>query len=322
MPALQNLDPVDNDDYLYIHLIMIDEQRISRPLNDHKQSAWKNPAVDSSKNANVLMQKPTPALRPFVKRIVIVEFPFVRKLRLLPNTSFVAEFRLSGENALEGRDQLPRTTISGLRETSRTRHYEGGSAVLLVLFTEIGAMTFLRNPLDRFFDTTIPMEKVLDFMQLGLLDGQLAAAKNHAQRIKSVERFLLEHIDKSRLDPVVCAAVARIQQSNAAIRMERLSQGIGLSQSSLERRFRRKVGTSPKRFASIFRLKKAIRLRGRDHGHDFTSIAHSTGYSDQSHFIKDFKRAAGLTPSAFFRQSAICKNAELLQVAFQNKMVF
>jgi len=88
----------------------------------------------------------------------------------------------------------------------------------------------------------------------------------------------------------------------------------GLSQSALERRFRRNVGTSPRRFASILRLKNAVRLRAV--GHDFTSIAHSAGYSDQSHFTNDFKRVTGLAPSAFFQQSSLCRTSASLQVAF------
>jgi AraC-like DNA-binding protein len=295
----------------------MDKKGIPDPLNGHIPHGLNNQPVEATKNANVLMQMPTPALRPFVKRIVVVEFPFERQLRLLPTTSFVAEFRFRGENALDGGDKLPRTTISGPRETSRTRCYMAGSAILLVMFTEIGAMAFLRNTVNRFFNTTTPMEKVLDCApQLAILNNQLAAAKDHSQRIKIVESFLLERVDNTRLDPIVLAAVGRIQQSNATIRIDRLARQIGLSQSALERRFRRKVGASPKRFESIFRLKNAIQLGARGNGHDFTSIAHTAGYSDQSHFIKDFKRATGFAPSAFFRQSSMCKNAEFLQVAF------
>jgi AraC-like DNA-binding protein len=296
---------------------MLDKRGFPDLVNGHKQRGWSNQPAEAAVNANVLIQVPTPALRPFVKRIVIVEFPFERKLSLLPTTSFVAEFRFSGENALDGGDKLPRTTISGLRETSRTRCYMGGSAILLAMFTEIGPMTILRSRLDTFFNTTTPLEKVLDCgPQLSLLDEQLAAAIDHPQRIKIVERFLLEHVNETRLDPTVFAAVAHIQQSNATIRIERLARRMGLSLSAFERRFRRKVGASPKRFASIFRLKNAIRLRAGSREDDFTSIAHSAGYTDQSHFIKDFKRATGSAPSAFFRQSAMCKNAQFLQVAF------
>jgi AraC-like DNA-binding protein len=289
--------------------------RIPDPLSIHIPRERSVQPAEKAVNANVLIQVPTPALRRFVKSFVIVEFPFDRKIILLPNTSFVAVFRFRGESVFDGRIKLPRAAISGLRDTVVTRCFIGGTAILLVMFTEIGASAFLRYPLDMFFNTTTPIEKVFDLSpQLNVLDEQIAEAKDHAQRIQIVELFLLEHLLKTKLDPVASIAVARIEEEGATARIEEVARRMGLSQSALERRFRRNVGTSPKRFSSILRLKDAIRLGAR--GQDFTSISHSAGYSDQSHFINDFKRATGFAPSAFFQQSAICKNAEFLQVAF------
>ena len=272
-------------------------------------------AIEAATNANALMYMPTPSLRPFIDRFVIVEFPFDRSLRLMPTTSFLAEFRFRGDCVLDSGAMLPRAVISGLRDTSVTRSYMGGSAILLTKFTEIGARAFLSNSLDTFFNNTLPMEKVLGSShELGIIDEELTAAKDHIERIQIAEGFLLEHLRKTRLDPIISAAVARIEQNGTTIRIEELARQMGLSQSALERRFRRKVGTSPKRFESILRFKNAIRLGVL--GQDFTSIAHSAGYTDQSHFINHFKRATGFAPSIFFRQSAICKTAEFLQVAF------
>src|SRR5262245_38009107 len=135
---------------------------------------------------------PTPALLPFVKRFVIVEFPL---LKLLPDTGFVAEFRFRGENALDGGAYLPRAALSGLWDIARTRIYTGGSAILLVMFTEMGAVAFLRDSLDTFLNTTTSIGKVLGVLgpasELGVLDEQLAGAKDHAQRIQIADSFLL-----------------------------------------------------------------------------------------------------------------------------------
>jgi len=269
----------------------------------------------SPENAKVFSQAPCEALRPFVKRFVIVEFPFDRKLKLLPDTGFVAEFRFRGDGVLDGRTHLPRAAISGLWDTARTRIYKGGTAILLVMFTESGASAFLRNPLDALVNTTAAMEHVLDgTSELGVLDEQLAKAKDHARRMQIAESFLLARVHNHGPDSLVSAAVARLEATQASVRIEELARQVGLSQSALERRFRRNVGTSPRQFASILRLKNAVRLRAV--GHDFTSIAHSAGYSDQSHFTNDFKRVTGLAPSAFFQQSSLCRTSASLQVAF------
>ena len=276
-----------------------------------------NQTAEIVKNANVLMQMPMPALRPFVKAFVIVHFPFDRTLKMLPSTNFVAEFRFRGESAFvfHGGSKLPRAAVSGLRSVADTRIYLGGTAILLMMFTELGAVAFLPNPLDAFFNATVALEKVFEHTaDLGSLDEQLVTASDNVRRIETAQNFLLEHLRNTRLDPIVSASVAGIEQAGATTRIDKLAREIGLSQSALERRFRRKVGTSPKQFASIVRVINAIRLGAR--GQDFTSIAHSAGYSDQSHFINDFKRVTGIAPSTFFQQSSICKNAEFIGVAF------
>src|SRR4030095_3080869 len=269
----------------------------------------------SPEKANVFAQAPCGALRSFVKRFVIVEFPFDRKLKLLPDTNFTIELRFRGEHALDGDCELPHAAISGLWDTARTRIYRGGTGILLVMFTESGASAFLRNPLDTLVNTTAAMEHVLDgASELGVIDEQLAEAKDHARRVQIAESFLLARVHNKGLDSLVSAAVGRLEATQASVRIEELARKVGLSQSALERRFRRNVGTSPKQFASILRLKNAVRLRAV--GHDFTSIAHSAGYSDQSHFTNDFKRVTGLAPSAFFQQSSLCRTSASLQVVF------
>src|SRR5262245_57903236 len=106
----------------------------------HDAGSNSNPALRNDRpirteaHAKVLIQQPAQNLRPFVKSLVIVEFPADRKLRLLPDTSFVAEFRFKGEHALDGGTHLPRAAMSGLWDTARPRTYAKGTGILLVKF--------------------------------------------------------------------------------------------------------------------------------------------------------------------------------------------
>src|SRR5262249_30574980 len=126
-----------------------------------KSNLLNHRSAKAEANANVLIQMPHQFLRSFVKRFVVVEFPFERKLKLLPDTNLVAEFGFRGEQAYDGATTLPGAIISGLWDTARTRTYAGGSAILMVLFTEAGAAALLREPLDILFNRTIAIEYVL-----------------------------------------------------------------------------------------------------------------------------------------------------------------
>src|SRR5262245_24332477 len=80
----------------------------ARDVRIHTKASASSAAPE---NAKVFVQAPCEALSPFVKRFAIVEFPLDRKLKLLPDTSFVAEFRFKGDGALDGRANLPRASI-------------------------------------------------------------------------------------------------------------------------------------------------------------------------------------------------------------------
>lgn len=252
--------------------------------------------------AQVFQQVPIPALRPFIRRFLVVEFPSLHRDTHLPDTRPVAAFSFRGGCRIDGDRWAPPAAFTGLRETLRAHEHCDGHAVLLATFTPVGATAFLRPSLEEFTGTTTDLAGILGRREeLARLCQQLAGALNHGRRVKLLEDFLLARVRLSAPDPLVSAAVDWFERGTEAKRIDDLTQYIGLSQSALERRFRRIVGVSPKRFAFLVRLRRALRLRAT--GVDLTTTAHAAGYFDQSHFIKDFRRATGSAPKAFFGQN-------------------
>src|SRR5215510_16048378 len=270
--------------------------------------------METADVAKVYVQAPCEALRPFVKRFLVIEFSSAHKDSHLPDTGLVAAFRYKGDLALDGGNKAPQAAVTGLWDTRRSHDHGRDSAVVLTAFTATGAAAFLRHPLDEFFNATVAMDGLLGIpTDLNRVNEQLAEARRHAHRIQLIENFLIARARNTRPDPFVSAVVSWIEETRAMARIEELARRVGLSQSALERRFRRVVGASPKKFASIVRLRQVLHLRSK--GADFTSIAHAAGYYDQSHFIKDFKRFSGLAPESFFQLASAALNAEFLQGA-------
>ena len=96
-------------------------------------------------------------------------------------------------------------------------------------------------------------------------------------------------------------AVLRIKSSLGEIGIKGLASDLGVSQSSLERGFKSRVGLSPKEYAGLIRFRNIFKFYNSSSS--LTELALDAGYYDQAHFIKDFKEFTGTTPETFAKQS-------------------
>ncbi len=62
--------------------------------------------------------------------------------------------------------------------------------------------------------------------------------------------------------------------------------------------FTQYTGLPPKLFCKINRFQQSLVLVNNNE-EKLTDVAYSSGYFDQSHFIREFKQFTGLTPNAF-----------------------
>ncbi|TCK60805.1 helix-turn-helix domain-containing protein [Seleniivibrio woodruffii] len=72
------------------------------------------------------------------------------------------------------------------------------------------------------------------------------------------------------------------------------------SEKTVSRAFLAHTGVSPVRMIAVKRFRHALELVLSEKK-SMTEIAYDSGYCDQSHFIKDFRRFAGTRPSDFLR---------------------
>jgi methylphosphotriester-DNA--protein-cysteine methyltransferase len=91
----------------------------------------------------------------------------------------------------------------------------------------------------------------------------------------------------------------RIIRANGGERVEDVVDAIGVGRRQLERLFRLQVGVGPKEFASLARFTWLIDQLGRQKS--WADLALDAGYSDQAHFIRNFRRRTGATPVEFGR---------------------
>lgn len=251
--------------------------------------------------------RPRDRLAPFVRQFTIVETEEEATRSLVPDGAVVAGFRFGGSACLleNGSATLvPDATLAGMRDTVRRMRTSRGGGVVLAMFREGGAAAFLGAPLHELFGATVALDCLLPPREVAAAASRVAAAADHARRIAAFEEFLLLRLDGSRVDPLVTAAVRAIHADPGSVRIAPLAAALGISQDRLEKRFRRAVGASPKRLASILRMRRAV--ESYRSGASLTRVAADAGYFDQSHFNRAFRSATGEPPQRFFGSDEHC----------------
>ena len=100
-----------------------------------------------------------------------------------------------------------------------------------------------------------------------------------------------------------------LRASGGRVEIGRLAKQLGCSRKHLIAGFREQVGVPPKTAARILRLERAAGLllgRGwktgcQNEGQGLTParVAAESGYADQAHMTREFRKLAGTTPPAY-----------------------
>jgi len=133
------------------------------------------------------------------------------------------------------------------------------------------------------------------------LGEKLAQAATTQEQIETISAYLLVQIQKNSATPddAVRYAIAQIVESNGNVSLSDLQKDIGLSERSLERKFKQNVGISPKLFSRIWRFQSSLEQIRQNAHTNLAEIAYDNNYADQSHFIRAFREFAGFSPNQF-----------------------
>jgi len=130
--------------------------------------------------------------------------------------------------------------------------------------------------------------------------AELAAAPGLDDLVAVSERHLRAHWPAP--DPevaVVGRIVSALLHDRTTTRVDDVVARFGIPARSLQRLFERYVGVSPKWVLRRYRVHEAAARLAEGTSGTWAEVAVELGYFDQSHFIRDFTRAVGITPAAY-----------------------
>ncbi len=113
-----------------------------------------------------------------------------------------------------------------------------------------------------------------------------------------------------------CEAAVAGLESDPMRSIAGLAAELGVSHGHLDREFTSVVGLSPRVLARILRLRALLAAIDVYGPVDWTGLAAVYGWFDQSHFIRDFRRHTGVTPSRYVAAQRAAFTPELVEPGF------
>lgn len=187
--------------------------------------------------------------------------------------------------------------VAGVGRERFTYAYSGEGRVFGTKFRPGAFLPFLGRPVSTITDVTLPAAHLW-----GPPADALAASMTGPvpELIAQMEGFLRARWPEP--DPQIAAVgriVAALLRDREVARVEDIVARFGISARTLQRLFARYVGVSPKWVLQRYRLHEAAARLAEEQDRPWAEVAAELGYFDQSHFIRDFGAAIGLTPAAY-----------------------
>lgn len=220
---------------------------------------------------------PSPELAQYVARYWIVKWAYEQPYRqlIVPYPGVQLTFR---DGSAE---------IHGVSSGRVVKELRGGGRIFGVEFRPGCFRPFLGAPVLSITDRTIPAAEV--FRDLP-----------PTAEIDTVEKMLRSNQPPS--DPrseLATEIVGRVIVESAIRRVDQLSAEVGTSVRQLQRLFAEHVGVSPKWVIRRYRLDEVTERMAAGEAVDWPALAADLGYADQAHFVRDFTKMYGETPTRY-----------------------
>lgn len=127
---------------------------------------------------------------------------------------------------------------------------------------------------------------------------RLAQERDFQQQVALCQRFFNDKQSRV-LSPLTQCVVSQIFEHRGNIRIDQLAELTGYSTRTIQRLFKADLGMTPKAFGRIVRCQSAVYQINHNQALGFSDLAFDLGFTDQPHFMKEFKKLVNSTPMAY-----------------------
>lgn len=184
-------------------------------------------------------------------------------------------------------------TISGQVNFPAHIASDGDTEMIVAVFYPHTIGMFIETPPSAFYNQEISGYDIGN-KQLNLLADRIFNCADSETAVSLIEQWLTARIAPSLNIERIGASLAALLRSPSTS-VDNLAGIACLGKKQFGRLFSEYVGMNPKEYGRIARFQRVLRMLQLG-SRDYVGIAYANGYSDQSHFIRDFHQFSGMTP--------------------------
>jgi AraC-like DNA-binding protein len=133
---------------------------------------------------------------------------------------------------------------------------------------------------------------------------KLVGAESLDEHMTTISSLMLDLIESNKVsnDDRIQQAIEVILKENGHIKLRDVQDQLNITERTFERNFISQVGLTPKQFAKIIQFQTSLHKLSEANFEKLTEVSADSGFADQSHFIRTFKKYTGQTPSYYLQQ--------------------
>ncbi len=228
--------------------------------------------------------------------------------RVVPTSHIYIIFELDGipRNTFDNKTLAPNRTYTKVWVSGMHRNYISISAhpkseMLVIQFKPFGAYPFFHFPIQRLNEQILPAEEILGEEILSLREAILAEEASE-EKFALAEQWLTHRYDSSKQPPTELLDILKQLTCQSATNYHQVIGSYSSTQKHLIDQFKKYIGLTPKYFQRILRFNEVLQHIQKKEDISWAYIAYQCAFSDQSHFIKEFKHFSGFNPKVFIQQ--------------------
>lgn len=191
----------------------------------------------------------------------------------------------------------PKAEVIGIHNKMHLYHFDGNSEYLFIYPYSFQAMrNYTMIPRD-FLNSTV---NFLDIFPFPEFIEMLVKPETVIQRVNLILGFFKKNlIDETYINSLLDYCLAALCIKRGLMKIEKLSEVVGCSDSYIRKQFAENMGYSPKKYNSMLRIHRVV--KDLDAGVSIKAASRTAGYYDESHMYKDFSRFSQMTPKEFLK---------------------